>query len=736
MNPIRSFLPILFLSLTTQWAYAQAIIYEAENGLLSGGCVVSTTTAGYSGTGYVTNFTQAGDGVAVTVTVSTAGMYAVSIRYNSTFGPKINDLTVNGNDQGGINFPQTTTWQVIQAGVVYLNAGNNMVGLTDNWGYMDVDYFAILPAVVPALSFPKTLVTANPSPQALALWCWLGNNYGNHIVSGGTDTTWVQANVGKQEAIGGFDLEYYDTSSLANGATTATGSIDSAIAWAQAGGIVQLQWHWISPTDLLNTGAEPWWRGFYTEATNFDLSYAMANPSSPQYQGLIADLDMVGYQLQRLQKLGIPVLWRPLHEAQGGWFWWGAKGAAPCTALYNLMVDRFTNVWGLNNLIWVWVTDSDSSALPWYPGDSEVDVLGADVYPPAGDYTPSTTLFWDTVITFGGKKPVALTENGPIPDPVLLQQQSADWSWFMTWGTDVSDGVNNTLAHVQEVYNSAYVINQSQLPNFNSYVCNPTSTPTNTATNTPTNSPTSTPSNSPTNTTTNTPSFTPSNTLTGTPTSTATNTASSTSTNTPTITYTPTITCTFTATDTGTLPPTATLTNSATASATATPTNSMTCTSTPSWTATPTPTASSTATSSSTNTFTRTNSPTATTTLTPTLTATTTSTPTNTAAWTLSPTPPAATAFLPPYPNPVRGPSVEFDVELPSASQVSWAVYTVSFRKVASGVFAGSGSGLVKWQWDLRDKSGQTVSDGLYYVRLDTSGPPDSKHLFKVVVLR
>jgi len=81
-------------------------------------------------------------------------------------------------------------------------------------------------------------------------------------------------------------------------------------------------------------------------------------------------------QLKRLQDAGVPILFRPLHEAEGAWFWWGAKGPEATKELWLLLHDRLTNHHKLNNLIWVW-----NSLLPaWYVGDDTVDILSADVY--------------------------------------------------------------------------------------------------------------------------------------------------------------------------------------------------------------------------------------------------------------------------------------------------------------------------------------------------------------------
>lgn len=60
-----------------------------------------------------------------------------------------------------------------------------------------------------------------------------------------------------------------------------------------------------------------WWRGFYTDSTDFNIATAMANPGGANYTLLLRDIDIIAKQLHRLQDAGVPVLWRPLHEAEG-----------------------------------------------------------------------------------------------------------------------------------------------------------------------------------------------------------------------------------------------------------------------------------------------------------------------------------------------------------------------------------------------------------------------------------
>ena len=91
----------------------------------------------------------------------------------------------------------------------------------------------------------------------------------------------------------------------------------------------------------------------------------------------------------KLKAAGVPILWRPLHEAGGKWFWWGAKGADACKKLYDIMRDRLINHHKLDNLIWVWSTPESD----WYPGNEKVDIIGYDNYPGAHNYDCNTNMY-------------------------------------------------------------------------------------------------------------------------------------------------------------------------------------------------------------------------------------------------------------------------------------------------------------------------------------------------------
>lgn len=445
-------------------AEGKSRIYEAEKGALKG-VSISTSAKGYSGSGYVTGFDEEGDAITVTVNPPKAGLYQIKIRYNASKGAKQTNIFVNGSSAGIVDFPSTNGFKEIAVTKSILKKGANTIRLDKGWGYYDIDYFAIEKVTKePAHPISKSLVNPDASPAARSLMSYLVDSYGHQILSGQQDYSnveWLQNHLDKKPAIVGFDLMDYSPSRIAYGA--ATTETEKAIDWDRQGGIVTFLWHWNAPKDLIDQPGKEWWRGFYTDSTTFDVQYALSHRDSEEYTLLLRDIDTIAVQLKKLQEANVPVLFRPLHEAEGGWFWWGAKGPEPSKELYRLLYDRLTNEHQLNNLIWVW----NSVSPEWYPGDDVVDIVSYDSYPPGGDYNVQVGKYDQLLSLIKDRKLIAMTENGAIPDPDLLASHHADWSWFSTWGTH--DEKTNSLAHLKKVYNHPYVITLDELPDIKNY---------------------------------------------------------------------------------------------------------------------------------------------------------------------------------------------------------------------------------------------------------------------------
>ena len=143
----------------------------------------------------------------------------------------------------------------------------------------------------------------------------------------------------------------------------------------------------------------------------------------------------------------MPILFRPLlHEAEGGWFWWGAKGPGPCLALYHHLYHRLVDYHHIDNLLWVW-----NSANPdWYPGDDEVDIMAVDAYPE--DPRDSLEGTWEPLLKrFDGKKMLALAEIGGVPDVERNFRLGVRWAYFVSWGGEFA-GANLPTPELRRRY--------------------------------------------------------------------------------------------------------------------------------------------------------------------------------------------------------------------------------------------------------------------------------------------
>jgi hypothetical protein len=214
---------------------------------------------------------------------------------------------------------------------------------------------------------------------------------------------------------------------------------------------------------------------FYTKDTAFNISRAVIS-STPENAAILQDLDSVADELEILRDAHVPVLWRPLHEANGRWFWWGAGGPEPMKTLWRLMFESFTVKHRLNNLIWVFSPGAETDLARWYPGDAFVDIVGVDHYPMDGNHGAAKDIFDELVQMTRGKKLVALGENGPIPDIGNLVREKAGWLFFTTWSGSILFE-KTSPQELREDYYHPYVLTLTDLPNLSKYPIQPVGGP-------------------------------------------------------------------------------------------------------------------------------------------------------------------------------------------------------------------------------------------------------------------
>jgi hypothetical protein len=313
-----------------------------------------------------------------------------------------------------------------------------------------------------------TPVTPGASPEAHSLLAFFADIYGKKIISGQQDgwrrtnglsaeLNYITNTTGKLPALLAMDLAgYTDQSSRRD---TNHRLMKHAADWfTQRHGLVELCWHWRAP---MNKPA------FYTKDTTFDIARAVTD-GTPEHAAMLRDLNLIADELEVLRDAHVPVLWRPLHEANGRWFWWGAGGPEPMKKLWRMMFENFTVKHHLNNLIWVFSPGAETDLAAWYPGDAFVDIVGQDHYPMDGNHASAKDVFDELTQMTRGTKLIGLGENGPIPDPSLLVRDQAGWLFFTTWsGSILFD--KTTPEQLRDYYNNRYILNLGDLPDLKSY---------------------------------------------------------------------------------------------------------------------------------------------------------------------------------------------------------------------------------------------------------------------------
>jgi mannan endo-1,4-beta-mannosidase len=236
--------------------------------------------------------------------------------------------------------------------------------------------------------------------------------------------------------------------------------VEAAKKKHEEGAIITLMWHVGRPTD---NPPFDWSTSVQAELSDRDWEQ-LVTPGTPLNKRWQEQVDVVAESLKELQEENIPVLWRPYHEMNGVWFWWGdKKGEKGFKELWKMLYDRMVNHHQLNNLIWVWNANGprdipQDEAFPYnefYPGHEYVDILATDVY--HFDYEQKD---YQELLDLAEGKPIALGEVGQLPKIAILEQQPK-WSWFMVWSNWLETA--NSPERVKEIYNYPKTITRDEV---------------------------------------------------------------------------------------------------------------------------------------------------------------------------------------------------------------------------------------------------------------------------------
>lgn len=403
---------------------------------------IKTVRSGFSGYGYVSELPEHTQSALVfSINVPNSQHYALTACLGSDYGGngaiRINQAMVKPFSlSGGKSFTRVTFY------CIFLEKGINEIALDIDYGHLECDYIEIVnDCSLDEIDFDIQDSPCDPhaSPSARKLYGFLHENWGTGILTG----QYVSDNSNRE-----LGIIYQLTGQLPVirfselGTNDDTAQIEAAIDWSvYMNGIVGLMWQWRAP----NTTT------VYASESDFDLQEALQgvdvnklaempedeicesvrqNKLPEACHCLIEDIDKTALCLRKLADMDIPVLWRPLHEAGGEWYWWGASGAQPYEELWELLFRRLTDYHHLHNLIWVWNAQSADFSVP----ADTYDIASADVYiQPDRAFGSRSEQYVSLARITDGRKMLALSECSALPDQKMMLIDQSVWSFFGLW---------------------------------------------------------------------------------------------------------------------------------------------------------------------------------------------------------------------------------------------------------------------------------------------------------------
>lgn len=446
--------------------------YQAEECSYGSTLKLEDKITGFEGDGYITGFNKSNK-LEFDIEVPSNQHYDLTFCIASDEETNCH-IQINDRNTGQFKTNSEGVFTRITMYGVFLTAGNSKIVISTDGEDIAIDYLEIsnntsLQEI--GYNADGELSNSNAGESAKELMQFLTENYGKYVITGqyASDETNKEINLiysmtGKKPVIRFSALE---TSSV--NYDESFKDIDACADWYRNGGIVGLMWYWKAPGETSSV---------YADETDFELSNAVTTDIeglalmpqediralygegqlSKECYSIIMDIDNMAGQLMSLKNKGIPVLWRPLHEASGDWFWWGASGADDYRWLWELMYTRMTEYFELDNLIWVW----NGQSKEYIVTERMFDIASVDVYISADkEYGSRYEQFASLQDFIGQDKLIALSECSDVPDIDAVFRDNSVWSFFGLW-------YGNYLMNDDGTLSEEYTTKDELVKNYNS----------------------------------------------------------------------------------------------------------------------------------------------------------------------------------------------------------------------------------------------------------------------------
>jgi len=311
-------------------------------------------------------------------------------------------------------------------------------------------------------------VNPNATKEAKELLSFIYNIQGKQVLTGQhnylgkmsvfTDSIYLLT--GKYPAIWGCDYGFSDSTHDIDNIKYRPLLVPEIVKQHERGSIITLTYHQASPLvgepcqfvgGVQTKLTDEEWKELLTDGTQINTIWKTY-------------MDQLAAELKVLQGKNIPVLFRPYHEMNGKWFWWGGHGGEDgFPALWKMLYHYYTNHHQLNNLIWVWSPDKPWHGLKeYYPGDDFVDIVSMDIYPEKDTNVVFRQEWYNEIKTLAGSRPFAIGECSKMPGLKEMETQPG-YGWFMLW-SDLGYK-SNSIEELIEVFNSDKCLTADELLN-------------------------------------------------------------------------------------------------------------------------------------------------------------------------------------------------------------------------------------------------------------------------------
>lgn len=288
-------------------------------------------------------------------------------------------------------------------------------------------------------------VTPNASPEARALLRFFYHISGTYLLTGqhnfpntqGMSTGFAARYMGRTPVLYSTDWGFAKAGDK-DSYLARQKIVEQIIRENRLGAIITLCWHAVPPTTDEPVTFQPLpgadsahLASVQGRLTGQQFRYLLT-PGTRLYKHWCQQVDTIAVYLKELQDAHVPIIWRPYHEMNGNWFWWGGRqGKYSTVRLYRQLFDRLVHYHKLNNLIWMWNMDRpttpERSFSNFYVGKEYFDIASLDVY--GSDFRQ---IYYDSLLALAQGKPIALGEVGNPPTPEVLKRQP-DWTYYVIW---------------------------------------------------------------------------------------------------------------------------------------------------------------------------------------------------------------------------------------------------------------------------------------------------------------